>query len=180
MSAPKLRGGSTQDEVLAVSLSKLGLQTGDRMLDLGCGTGKVSIAASRIALHVCAIDRRAEAVRHAKKEAARACAGNIEFFCAEAEEFLASRDQMFDCAFVGGSYRLADVLPLLAPRVRRRIVVNAVLVSTLGTTVSKMQELGIFREAVYVQVARSHGIAGSIMFSPIDPVYVIVGEGKAC
>jgi cobalt-precorrin-6B (C15)-methyltransferase len=55
-----------------------------------------------------------------------------------------------------------------------------VLVGTLQIAVSKMQELGIFLEAVHVQVARSHGIAGSIMFKPIDPVYVIVGKGSAC
>jgi cobalt-precorrin-6B (C15)-methyltransferase len=43
-----------------------------------------------------------------------------------------------------------------------------------------MQELGIFDEVVQVQIARSHAIAGSIMFRPIDPVYVIVGTGAAC
>jgi len=43
-----------------------------------------------------------------------------------------------------------------------------------------MKQLGIFCEVVQVQVARSHEIAGSIMFKPIDPVYVIVGKGTAC
>jgi len=69
---------------------------------------------------------------------------------------------------------------VLARRVRRTIVVNAVLLSTLNRTVESMQELGIFREIVYVQVARSKEIAGSIMFRPVDPVYIIVGTGKAC
>jgi len=43
-----------------------------------------------------------------------------------------------------------------------------------------MQRLGIFREAVQVQAARSHQLAGSIMFRPVDPVYIIVGSGTAC
>jgi len=59
-------------------------------------------------------------------------------------------------------------------------VVNAVLLSTLAQTVATMQQIGIFCEVVQVQVARSHEIAGSIMFKPIDPVYVIVGKGIAC
>jgi cobalt-precorrin-6B (C15)-methyltransferase len=71
-------------------------------------------------------------------------------------------------------------LPVLAKRVRRTIVVNAVLVSTLHTTITTMQELGIFSEVVHVQIARSQGIAGSIRFWPINPVYVIVGECTAC
>jgi precorrin-6B methylase 2 len=31
-----------------------------------------------------------------------------------------------------------------------------------------------------VQAARSKAIAGSIMFRPGDPVYIIVGRGTAC
>jgi cobalt-precorrin-6B (C15)-methyltransferase len=64
--------------------------------------------------------------------------------------------------------------------VRRTIVVNAVLLSTLSQAVATMQQLGILCEVVQVQVARSHEIAGSIMFKPIDPVYVIVGKGTEC
>jgi cobalt-precorrin-6B (C15)-methyltransferase len=59
-------------------------------------------------------------------------------------------------------------------------VVNAVLVSTLQAAVDTLQEIGIFDEVVQVQISRSHAIAGSIMFRPIDPVYVIVGKGGAC
>jgi len=42
-----LRAGPTQDEVMAVSLAKLGIRPGDRVADVGCGTGKGSIAASK-------------------------------------------------------------------------------------------------------------------------------------
>ena len=115
----------------------------------------------------------------ARDNAEQAGVTNIEFFCTGATEFLA-RDEVYDCAFVGGTKRLPEILRLLAGKVRGTIVINAVLVSTLAEAVSKLQELGIFTEAVQVQVARSHGIGGSIMFRPIDPVYVIVGRGAAC
>jgi len=51
---------------MAVSLAKLGIRPGDRVVDVGCGTGKVAIAASRVAEHVYAIDRRPEAVAYAR------------------------------------------------------------------------------------------------------------------
>jgi len=173
-----LKGGPTQDEVMAVSLAKLGIRPGDRVADVGCGTGKIAIAASRVAERVYAIDRRSEAVAYARAEAARAGAENIEFFEGDAVEILPDLGPL-DAAFVGGSRRLPEVLDLLADRVRGRIVVNAVMVGTLQSAIESMQRLGIFEEAVHLQVSRSAGIAGGVMFKPINPVYIVVG-GAGC
>ncbi|MDD3072080.1 MAG: cobalt-precorrin-6Y C(15)-methyltransferase, partial [Methanoculleus horonobensis] len=82
-------------------------------------------------------------------------------------------------AFVGGSRRLPEVLDLLAGRVQGRIVVNAVMLGTASEAIASMQRLGIFLEAVHLQVSRSASIAGGVMFKPINPVYVIVG-GAGC
>lgn len=176
----KLPGGPTQDEILAVALFKLGILPGDVVLDLGCGTGKVAIAAAGTAGRVIALDRRPEAIRYSRKKAKASGRTNIEFHNREAEVFFNEDERVFDCAFVGGSRGITQFLPVLAGRVRRTIVVNAVLLSTLNKVVSSMQELGIFREVVHMQVARSKMIAGSIMLRPVDPVYIIVGEGNAC
>jgi cobalt-precorrin-6B (C15)-methyltransferase len=173
-----LKAGPTQDEVMAVSLAKLGIRPGDRVVDVGCGTGKVSIAASRTAGTVYAIDRRAEAVAYARQEAAAGGAGNIEFLEGDAVDVLPKLGPL-DAAFVGGSRRLPEVLEILARMVRGRIVVNAVMVGTLNEAIVSMQRLGIFIEAVHLQVSRSAGIAGGVMFKPLNPVYIIVG-GSGC
>jgi cobalt-precorrin-6B (C15)-methyltransferase len=179
MGDPAPAGGPTQDEVMAVSLFKMGIRHGDSVLDCGCGTGKVAIAAARVAKMVYAVDRRPEAIRYARQEASAAGVTNIEFFCGEAWEFL-SGNRIFDCAFVGGTKEIDEILPLLAQKVKRTIVVNVVMVGTLSRVVETMLRLGIFREAVHVQVSRSQPIAGSIMFRPIDPVSIVVGSGTAC
>lgn len=180
MSADTIPGGPTQDEILAVSLYKLGIRSGDLVLDCGCGTGTVAIAMAQTAGRVVAIDRRAEAIRFARKQSKNSGLSNIEFHNAEAAEFLEADDRLFDCAFVGGSRGLATFLPVLAQRVRRRIVVNAVLLSTLEAAVASLQDLGILKEVVHIQASRSHALAGSFLFRPIDPVYIIVGGGRAC
>jgi cobalt-precorrin-6B (C15)-methyltransferase len=179
MSGTILAGGPTQDEIMAVSLFKLGLRSTDTVLEIGCGTGKVSIAAAHQATKIFSIDKRPEAIKIARESAQKAAIHNIEFFCTDAADFLES-DRIFDCAFVGGTQHLVRILPVLAKKVRRTIVINAVLLSTLAQAVTTLQQLDIFCEVVQVQVARSHEISRSIMFKPIDPVYVIVGKGTAC
>ncbi|HOT94420.1 MAG TPA: precorrin-6Y C5,15-methyltransferase (decarboxylating) subunit CbiT [Methanoregulaceae archaeon] len=173
----RLKGGPTQEEVLAVALQKLELGPDDRVLDLGCGTGSVSIAAAARVAEVVAIDRRPEAIAHAMQRAAEVEAGNIRFVEGEASNLLPALGR-FDAAFVGGSRDLDTLLGTLADRVRRRIVVNAVLVETLSTALSRMNSLGIFEEAVHVQCSRAVPLAGSVFFRPIDPVYIIVGRGR--
>ena len=170
-----LPGGPTRDEVLAIDLFKLELRRGDRFLDVGCGTGRVSLEAARHVKQVYAIDRRAEAITHARGRAAAARVENIQFFHSDAHSFLQDQDEGFDCAFLGGSRDLSRVLGHLADLVDRRIVVNAVLLSTLQEAVETLQRLGIFREAVQVQVAKSSPLAGGYRFCAEDPVYVIVG-----
>lgn len=172
-----LSGGPTQDEVIAIAMQKLALRSGDRVLDLGCGTGAVAISAAGIADEVVALDRRPEAIAHARTAAREAGRGNITFLEAEAGSSLAGLGP-FDGAFVGGTRGLEQFLPILADRVRRRIVVNAVLVETLHTAITTMTSLGIYREAVHVQCSRAAPLAGSVYFRPIDPVYVVVGEGR--
>jgi cobalt-precorrin-6B (C15)-methyltransferase len=128
---------------------------------------------------VVSLDLRPEAVALAAKTAEEAGLHNISFSCTEATEFL-RHDGVYDCAFVGGTRNLLAILPVLAKRVKRTIVINAVLLSTCSDAVAALGELGLFCEVVQVQVSRSHPIAGSIMFRPIDPVWIIVGRGAAC
>lgn len=179
MPEPKLPGGPTQDEIMAVSLFKLGLCPTDTVLEIGCGTGKVSVAMAKRVKKVYALDKRPEAISLATHTARQAGISTIEFSCMDAMDFLRN-DQVFDCAFLGGTKNIAAILPVLAKKVKRTIVINAVMISTLECAVASLKDLGIFSEVVQVQVSRSYDIAGSIMFRPIDPVFIIVARGAAC
>lgn len=179
MTGTKLAGGPTQDEIMAVSLLKLGLRETDTVLEIGCGTGKVSVALARQVRYVYSIDRRQEAVNMAGKTAQDAGITNIAFFCTEAAAFLQD-DRTVDCAFLGGTRGIDQILPVLAAKVKRTIVINAVMLRTLERAVTLLEERGLLTEVVQVSIARSHPIAGSLMFRPVDPVFVIVARGAAC
>jgi len=172
-----LKGGPTQDEVMAVSLFKLGMNEGDVMADIGCGTGKISIQAAERCSRVYAIDRRAEAIEYATEEIKSSGTENITLMHGDASSVLDGIHTL-DCAFVGGSGNIEVILEKLAGIVHGRIVVNAVLLDTVSRTVNKMKELGIFVEVIHIQVSRSHELVGDLMFKPINPVFIIVGEVK--
>jgi cobalt-precorrin-6B (C15)-methyltransferase len=169
--------GSTADEVLAVALHKLALPPGGIFADIGCGSGKVSIAASPLAREVYAIDRRPEAIAYARGEARKAGAGNIRFLEGEAPGVLEGLPSP-DRAFIGGSGRISEVIGALAGKGTERIAVSCVRIETLGQAVSAMRGLGIFREAILLQVARSRDLAGGTMFVPGNPVYLVIGGGE--
>jgi len=173
----KLRGGPTQDEVMAIALQKLQMKEGDVFADLGCGTAKVAVEAARTASRVYAVDMRDEAIEASRKTIAANAADNVELIHKNSADFLRDCEPL-DCAFIGGTRDLEAVLGLLAPRLRGRVVVNAVMISSLNRAVEALKGLDMFVEAIHVQVSRTHPIAGGVMFKPIDPVFIIVGEAN--
>lgn len=172
-------GGPTKDEILAVTFFKMALRPGDLFMDIGCGTGKVSLHAARIARKVCSIDLRQEAIAFSQKEAERKGLTNIEFHEGNAADLIPLLPRP-DCAFVGGSTDIDVTLSLLARRNLRTVVVNAVRIDTINTAVSLMQDLGIYREAVYVQVSHATPIGPGYMWKPANPVAIIVGGAQRC
>ncbi|MDQ1251961.1 MAG: cobalt-precorrin-6B (C15)-methyltransferase [Euryarchaeota archaeon] len=173
-------GGPTKPEIIAVSLSKLGLQEGDRFADIGCGTGSVSIEATKVArdLIIYAIDARKEALRATETNFKNFNIANATLLAGEASEILSSNEFIYpiDCAFVGGTKNIDSVIEILFEKKTRSIVVNAVRIETVVRTIEVMKKLGIFAEVVQVSVSRGVPLAGETMFKPENPVYIVVGR----
>jgi len=166
--------GSTPDEILAIALRKLDLSPGSIFADIGCGSGRVSIAISPLVREVYAVDRRPEAIAYAREQARAAGRKNITFLEGEAPGALAGRPAP-DRAFIGGSRNLPEVIGALGAAGTGRMVVSCVRIETLGAAVAAMRRLGIFRESLLVQVAHSRDLAGGTMFSPANPAYLVIG-----
>jgi len=175
-----ISGGPTKPEIITVSLSKLGLEDGGTFIDIGCGTGAVSIEASKLArdLRIYGLDARKEAIDVTAKNFEAYGLKNTTLLHGEASLILNDKTDIgtIDYAFVGGTKNIRQVLGILCEKNVRRIVVNAVRIETVVRTIGAMQELGIFDEVLNVAVSRGSPIAGETMFKPENPVYIIVGK----
>src|SRR5659263_62933 len=167
-------GTPTQPEIIALALSKLGIKNTDVLVDIGCGSGSVSIAAAGVAKHVIAIDSRDEAVLAASANIKEAGRKNIEVLKGNAEILLP--DIELDCAFIGGSKNIEKILGILIQKGSVRFVVSAVRIETLALALDTMKKNTVFKELLQIQLSRGNELAGSIMLKPENPVFLIVGE----
>ncbi len=165
-------GTPTQPEIIAVALSKLDMKPGDVFVDVGCGSGSVSISAAGYVKQVYAIDNRDEAVGAAKDNVRERGITNIEVLKGEATHLLPDLD--FDCAFVGGSGNLECVLEILV-RKTSRIVINAVRLETAALALEIMKRNNMCGELMQIMISRGHELAGGTMLRPEDPVFLLVG-----
>ncbi len=172
-------GGPTKPEIIAVSLSKIGLFDGCRFFDIGCGTGAVSIEASKMVhdIEICAMDAREEAIDVTKKNFKSFNIDKSDVISGESSSILAQQDTgSIDCAFIGGTKNISRILEVLADKRARNIVVNAVRIETVVNVINKMKELDLFDEVLHVIVSRGASITGETMFKPENPIYIIVGR----
>jgi len=167
-------GTPTQLEIIAVALSKLEIKNTDIFVDIGCGSGSVSIAAAGYAKHVIAIDKRDEAVLATSANIKEAGIKNIQVIKGNAEILLC--DIELDCAFIGGSRNIRKILGILIQKGFARFVVSAVRIETVALALDIMKKNGVFKELLQIQLSRGNELAGGIMLKPENPVFLISGE----
>lgn len=165
-------GTPTQPEIIAVALSKLDLKPADVLADIGCGSGSVSIAAAPFVKHIYAIDNRSEAVQATNENTKERGINNITVLKGNATSVL--KDIDFDCAFVGGSKNLKEVLQMLIKK-SARFVVSAVRLETSALAIEILKKNNSFREITQVQISKGCELGGGTMFKPENPVFLILG-----
>lgn len=170
----------TKAEIRILVLARAKINPGDTVIDIGAGTGSLSVEAALQSGsgEVYAIEREPEGIELIKRNAAKftAAVRPVPGFAPEALTGLPQADVIF----IGGSGGKLDSILTEARHLLKpggRLVVTAVTVETLQRTLAFLDNCPEFAvEASCVQVTRLRKVASSHMMQALNPIYIIAAE----
>ena len=171
----------TKSEVRAVAIAKLGLQNDSVLIDVGAGTGSVSIEAARVACDgmVWAVEKNPEAVALIRQNMHRLQTPNVQIVEGTAPEALSLLPAPTH-AFIGGSSgNMREIIAaLLEKNPKVRLVINAIAPETLASSLAILKEYGFADPGIVcVNIAKARAAGDVHLMMGQNPVYVIFCGG---
>ena len=171
----------TKKEIRILTLAKAKIDEKDFVVDVGAGTGSLSIEAAMIAKkgYVFAIEKNPSAVELITQTAEKFEIDNIVIVNAEAPEGLRQISRI-DTALVGGSGgRLFEILDTIDAKLKvgGRIVLNFITVQSLANCLDWLKKNSHYKyEAIQVQINRLEIVGSYDMMKAINPVHIVTAE----
>ena len=171
----------TKEEVRAISINKLDLLNAKTFIDVGAGTGSISIEAgyNYPDLRVIAIERNDDALDLVNKNIEKFNLTNVEVVKAYAPVELDIYNDV-DAIFLGGTgNKLEEIIDwskdLLVPG--GRLVANFIIIDTFYEMLRLVREKGFKNVDVTVlNVSKLEKLGPGEYFKPHNPIYIISCE----
>ena len=171
----------TKEEIRVISISKLKLKEKSIVLDIGAGTGSITIEIARILKNsiVYSIEKDEKAISLIKENINKFKIKNIKIINGEAPEIL-NEIKKFDRVIIGGSGgRLNEILNWIDSNLINsgRIVINSVTLDTLVIAEKFLADKKYNDiEIIQVSVSKFKEAGASKMLKANYPVFIISGE----
>ncbi|MEO9321716.1 MAG: precorrin-6Y C5,15-methyltransferase (decarboxylating) subunit CbiT [Nitrososphaera sp.] len=173
----------TKEDVRAIVISKLRLKEGFSAIDVGCGSGSITVELSMQTAPngiVHAIDFDQNAVELTKR--------NIEKFGVRANVFLGKAQDLLptlpsvEAVVVGGTWGdTRQVIALAASRLKPggRIVIDTILIETVYHALAAISELGLEDiDITQVTISKARKVATGTMMLARNPVTIIAATKR--
>ncbi len=170
----------TKEEIRTIVLSKLDLQDGDVMMDIGAGTGSVSIeAALKIPNgNVIAIEYNEEAVELILQNKEKFETENLTVYMGKAPEYMDNLEEV-NKYFIGGSGgNLEDILSLIeqnAPA-NSTLVVTAIVLDTMYKSYRFFKDNNIEFELIQIAVNKINPDRRIAMLEAQNPIFILTAR----
>lgn len=166
----------TKEEVRAISINKLDLRNKNTFLDIGAGTGSVSVevAYNYPNIDVISIECKDNAIELINKNIEKFNLSNIKVLKGYAPLDIR---QKVDAIFIGGSGpNLDEILNWSKENLNNggTLVANFIIIDTFYKTLNLLRTLGFEDiEATMLNVAKLDKLGKGDYFKPLNPIYII-------
>lgn len=169
----------TKEEIRVIQLCKGRLSKGHTVLDIGCGSGSISVeAAMQIGEggKVYSIDINPKAVKLTKKNLKKFGITNVSVIEGDAKQKILELPQA-DVIFIGGTGGdTKEIVELCQDKLKKdgRIVIGVILIETLFAVLSIIEKLNFISiDITQVTISKSKKISTGTMMLAKNPVTVI-------
>ena len=172
----------TKEEIRAVSLAKLEMKNDDICLDIGGGTGSVTMEMAQFAKdgHVYVIEQKEDAFELIKQNVEKFDLKNITYIKGEAPEGLSHLDVKFDKIFIGGSGgNLEDIIQYSYDNLKEKgiLVLNFIVLENVFNAIETLKKIP-FKDTDICQiiVSKNRKVKDFNMMMAENPIYVITAR----
>lgn len=169
----------TKEEIRALSIWKMNLREDSTVLDVGSGTGTITVQASKIATKgiVHSIERDEDAIITTKNNLKKFNCNNVVLAEGEAVEVLEKyikEKKRFDSIFIGGSGGSLGKIILMCHELLKEegtIVMNFITLDNAYKAIEVMKRLSYKADISLVSISKNKG--QSYMMIANNPIYIV-------
>jgi len=179
------KGGLTRREIRAIVVSKAEVRGGEKVLDVGTGSGSVAVEFARLGCEVFAVEKDKQNLEVARKNIARfGLSERIKLIYGRMEDLkteeILSDGGKFDVIFVGGTDNLEKFFGKLVSILRQngKLIVAAVRFETASKALSLFKESGLHCELLNVWLSKGKKLGAGTVLAPSYPIFLFFGEKK--
>lgn len=166
----------TKEDIRAIAISKLHLKEGDSAIDVGCGSGSITVELClQTGGKVYAIDFDQKAVELTKK--------NLQKFGVKAEVILGKAQDVLpklpeaNAVIIGGTWGdTRQVIELAVSRLKSggRLVIDTILIETMYQALAAVNELSLAEvDVTQVTISKARKVTTGTMMLARNPVMII-------
>lgn len=166
----------TKEDIRAIVISKLRLKEGHSAIDVGCGSGSITVELCLQTKHdVYAIDSNQNAVELTRK--------NLQKFGVTAEVILGMAQEVLpklpqaDAVIVGGTWGdTRQVIELAVSKLKKggRIVIDTILIETMYQAITTINEMKLAEvDITQITISKARKVTTGTMMLARNPVMII-------